>query len=114
MIRVLSSLCLVAVFGVATAAQQPPVQPQHINGTIVSVNADESRVVIRITDGKVTKDVDFDVIKTTKFWGTNQTLVENGLYYGGFKNGTAVWFQRGAGDSLNTLTELRLHNPNQK
>ncbi|HYV40090.1 MAG TPA: hypothetical protein VE988_30670 [Gemmataceae bacterium] len=113
MARLISSLCLVAVFGVACAAQ-PPNQPQHINGTIVKVSPDQNQIVIRVSDGKMTKDFQFDVVKTTRFWGEDRNLVENGLYYGGFKNGTAVWFQRGAGDSLNTITELRLHDPNKK
>jgi len=107
-----TSLSLAALC-VASAGHSQPPQPQHINGEIVRVSPDESMVVIRVGDGADSRELTFKVGKTTRFWGSDERLVDNGLYHVGFKQGTAVWFQKGEGQASNSITELRLYNPNK-
>ena len=105
------SVCLFVVmpFSVANAGQAPQKHPQLLPGKIVKVSEDLTSVLIRVGDAGKSKDLEYEIIGSTNFWGQQPGMVETGLYsIPGVNEGTVVWYQRGQGGATSSVTALRL------
>ena len=111
MCRILMGLVLglaVAAGGGPAVAGQPPAfkgKDPYTQGTVVKVLPDASTIVLRVGAGDKAKMVDYKIDKNTRFWGPDRQPLNNGLRFGGFKEGADVWLRTQPGQSQQLLQD---------
>ena len=100
---------LMLLTGVVGAQQAP--QATHLHGQIVRVDPQKNTVVVRQMDGDKAVDRAYKVESGTIFWGADRKPFFDGLTNKGLKQGADLWFQLGEGNKQNTITKIRLYNP---
>jgi hypothetical protein len=94
-----------------------PVQPAQVTprgpemrGKIVRIDPQTGMVVIRQGTGANAKDVTYRVGKNTRYYGTANKMLTDGLRYNGFKQWADVWYSYVPANATGVLNlnELRL------
>src|SRR5436190_1738206 len=110
-----SLVCLGVIVGVVGLglAQDRQTRREVRKGQVVRVNPDKNTIVVRAGAGAETKEVEYRVVTSTKYWGSDKRPLSNGLRYQGFREGTDVWFIPGTGDEARVISELWFVEPDQ-
>lgn len=97
----------------ASGAQQKTQgqQNSHMQGQIVRTDPQTGSVILRTMDGNKAIDRTYKVETGTTFYGADRKPFFDGLTNKSLKQGADVWYQLGAGDKQNTITNFRLHDP---
>jgi hypothetical protein len=106
-------LAVVAGGGPAVVGQPPAFKGKnpYTPGTVVKVLPKANTIVVRVGEGDKARMVDFKVDKNTRIWGPDRMPLNDGLYFGGFKEGADVWLRSQPGQSQQLLQDLHLYNP---
>ncbi len=99
----------VAFVGVVNAEDKN--KAKFMKAQIVKVNPETNTVTIRTGTGTEAKEQELRVSATTKFYGSDKQPLTDGLKFKGFKEGTDVWYQMGAGADKDVIADLRLYDP---
>ena len=86
----------------------------YLEGKIVRVDPATGMVVIRTGTGAEVKENEYTVNTTTKYWGTDQQPFTTGLRYGGFREGTQIWYRVGPGERNRFMSEIRFYDPGRR
>jgi hypothetical protein len=81
------------------------------HGEIVRVNPESNSIVVRSGIGRDAKEYEYHVGNTTRYWGPDRKVLNDGLRYNGWRAGTTVWYVPG---EAQTVSELWLTDPNQQ
>lgn len=97
----------------AVSADEPLTKGQvrDLRGRIVRVDPDKNIIVVRTGTGDAAKEMEYQIGKTTRYWGTDRAPLTDGLRYKGFREGTDVWYRLGTGDNRTSISELRFYDP---
>lgn len=116
-----------ALTGAAWAAQVPPAQPTqpaqqpgpqaapqqapYTQGKVVRVDPNKNAVVVRIGEGQTARELEYKIVTGTKMWGADKQPLTDVARFQALKEGTPVWYRLGSGADVQTITEMRLHDP---
>jgi len=114
-----SLTCLGIVLGLAglALAQDRPTRRELRDirrGNIVRVDPAQNVVIVRSGTGADAREIQYRVMDTTRYWGTDRQPFNTGLRYQGFREGSQVWFTPGAGDNAQTISQLWFYEPAQQ
>jgi hypothetical protein len=107
-----AGLGLAMLMGGNALAQDKAGKDNYTHGKIVKVNPDKDSIIIRTNDGVKTKELEYKVNKSTKFWGPDKAPLSEGLRAKALKEGADVWYVVSGTDNQ-MITEARLFNPAQ-
>src|SRR5947209_1269007 len=128
--RILVAFALSAAFAVAAPARgqapaqpaQPPAaqqqapqpqvqQPAYTQGRVVRVDPQGNSVVVRVGEGQTARELNYKMPVGAKVWGTDAKPLLEQARFQALKEGTPVWYRLGQGADVQTITEMRLHDP---
>ena len=81
----------------------------YLEGKIIRVDPETGMVVIKTGMGDTAKEIEYKVDRATKYYGTEEKPLADGLRYQGFKEGTTVWYQ--VAPSGQVISDVRFYNP---
>ncbi len=93
-----------------TRVQDRQVRRDIRHGEIVRVNPESNTIVVRSGDGREAKEFEYHVGTTTKYWGADRKVINEGLRHNGWRTGSTIWFVPGESQAV---SELWLADPNQ-
>lgn len=88
---------------------EEPVKVRDLRGKIVRVDPVKNIVVVRTTNGTTSEDVEYLVDTTTQYWGPDRVVINDGLKYKGFTEGTEVWYR--TVPNKKAIAEVRFFDP---
>jgi hypothetical protein len=92
-------------------AQDRQTRREIRRGEIVRVNPENSTIVLRSGAGAEAKEFEYRVGPTTKYWGKDRKILNEGLRYNGWRAGTSIWYIPGESEAV---SELWLADPNMQ
>ena len=88
-----------------------PISRNISKAKLFRVDPVTNKVVVQTIVGSETKEFEYLVDPTTKYWGTDQQPFTTALRYEGFRPGASIWFHSGVGERNRHINEVRFYNP---
>jgi hypothetical protein len=99
---------------ITTIAKDPNAKDDvvaDVRGRIVRVDPEKNIVIVRTGQGETAREFEYRVTNTTRYLGSDQQVISDGLRYRGFQPNADVWYRLRTIDNSPVLTELRFYDP---